>query len=100
MIQYTLKQLTYFTAAAERNSVTEAARVLNVSRPSVSTAIGHLEDVLGTQLFLRHHAHGLSMTPAGRRLLARARSLLAHAEELAADQWSEGEHLRGELQLG
>jgi DNA-binding transcriptional LysR family regulator len=100
LIQYTLKQLAYFAAAAERSSVTEAARALNVSQPSVSTAIGHLEDVLGTQLFLRHHAQGLSMTPAGRRLLAKARSLLAHAEELGADQWSEGEHLRGELQLG
>jgi DNA-binding transcriptional LysR family regulator len=100
LIQYTLKQLAYFAAAAERSSVTDAARALNVSQPSVSTAIGHLEDVLGTQLFLRHHAQGLSLTPAGRRLLAKARSLLAHAEELGADQWSEGGHLRGELQLG
>ena len=100
MIQYTLRQLAYFAAAAERNSVTKAASALNVSQPSVSTAIAHLENVLGIQLFLRHHAQGLSLTPAGRRLFSKARGLLAHAEELVDDQWSEGQSLRGELQLG
>jgi len=100
LIQYTLKQLAYFAAAAERGNVTEAARVLNVSQPSISTAIAHLEQVFGTQLFLRHHARGLSLTPAGRRLFAESRGLLAHAEELAAGGLSDGERLRGELHLG
>lgn len=100
MIQYSLKQLAYFAAAAERRSVTKAAAALNVSQPSVSTAIAHLERVLGTQLFLRHHAQGLSPTPAGRRLFLEARSLLAHAEELGSGFEREGGALRGELQLG
>src|SRR5438552_13597925 len=83
MIRYTLKQLAYFTAAAEEESVTGAARALNVSQPSISAAIAHLERVLGVQLFLRHHAQGLSLTAAGRTIFAEARNLLAHAGELA-----------------
>jgi len=100
LIQYTLKQLGYFAAAAERGSVTEAAERLNVSQPSVSTAIAHLEQVFGTQLFLRHHARGLTLTPAGRQLFAEARGLLAHAEELGSAVAGEGQPLRGELHLG
>lgn len=100
MIRYSLKQLAYFAAAAERASVTEAARLLNVSQPSISTAIAHLERVLGAQLFLRHHARGLSLTPDGRHLLAEARELLAQADELGSALRSEGARLKGELSLG
>ena len=100
MIRYTLKQLAYFAAAAERASVTEAARLLNVSQPSISTAIAQLERVLGAQLFLRHHARGLSLTPDGRHFLAEARELLAQAEELGSSLRSEGARLKGELSLG
>jgi DNA-binding transcriptional LysR family regulator len=100
LIQYTLKQLAYFAAAAERGSVTEAAHALNVSQPSISTAVAHLERVLGAQLFLRHHARGLSLTADGRRLLAEARELLARAEELGSALRSEGARLKGELSLG
>jgi len=100
MIQYSLRQLTYFAAAAERGSVTGAAKALHVSQPSVSTAIAHLEQVFGTQLFLRHHAQGLSLTPAGRRLFAEARALLAHAGELGTVLGGDEERVRGELQLG
>jgi DNA-binding transcriptional LysR family regulator len=100
MVQYTLKQLAYFIAAAEHQSVTGAARALNLSQPSVSAAIAHLERVLNTQLFMRHHAQGLSLTPAGRRLFAEGRSLLAQADELMAPPGSDAEPLRGELDLG
>jgi DNA-binding transcriptional LysR family regulator len=100
LIRYSLKQLAYFAAAAERASVTEAARLLNVSQPSISTAVAHLERVLGAQLFLRHHARGLSLTPDGRHLLAEARELLAQADELGSALRSEGARLKGELSLG
>jgi DNA-binding transcriptional LysR family regulator len=100
LIRYTLKQLAYFAAAAERGHVTEAARALNVSQPSISTAIAHLERVLGAQLFVRHHARGLSLTPDGRHFLVEARQLLAQAEELGASLRSEGARLKGELSLG
>lgn len=102
MIHYSLKQLAYFAGAAEHGSVTLAARALNVSQPSVSTAIQHLEEVLGVALFIRRHAQGLTLTPAGRRLFAEARALLTQAEELAMDAagTGAGARVRGELQLG
>ncbi len=100
LIRYTLKQLAHFAAAAERGSVTRRACVLNVSQPSISTAIAYPERVLCAQLFLRHHARGLSLTPDGRHLLAEARELLAQADELGSALRSEGARLKGELSLG
>lgn len=97
---FTLKHLTYLVAAAEEGSVTGAARRLNVSQPSVSAAIAQLEERFGLTLFVRHHAQGLSPTPAGRRLVVEARNLLAHAEEVRRDALGLGEGLSGELQVG
>jgi DNA-binding transcriptional LysR family regulator len=97
---YTLKQLRYFVAAAEGGSVSAAARACRVAQPSVSAALRQLEDALGVQLFLRHHALGLSPTPAGRRLLGTTRSLLAHAAELRETAQGLGQGLAGTLELG
>src|SRR5215469_2943209 len=100
MIRYTLKQLAYFVAAAEQASVTGAARALNVSQPAISAAIAHLEGVFGVQLFLRHHAQGLTATPAGRRIFAEARNLLAQAQELEQDPGGIGDIAQGVLDVG
>lgn len=100
MITYTLRQLAYFVAAAEHGGVAQAARALNVSQPSVSMAIAKLEGQFGVQLLLRHHAHGVTPTPAGRPLLAEARGLLAHAAELAEQARGLGESVSGRLDVG
>lgn len=100
MITYSLRQLTYFVAAAEHGSVAAAARSLNVSQPSISTAIAKLEDQFGVQLFIRHHARGVSPTQAARRLLIDARSLLAQAHEMGESAHDLGQAVRGELSLG
>lgn len=99
-MQFTLKHLRYFVAAAERGSVTGAARAIHVSQPSISEAIAHLEAVFDLQLFLRHRAQGLSPTPAGRRLLLEARSLLAHADELQQSARGLADALAGDLDVG
>lgn len=97
---YTLKQLRYFVAAAEGGGVSAAARACHVSQPSVSAAIGQLEAAFGVQLFVRRHAQGLALTPAGRRLVATARSLLAHAGELSQTAIGLGQGLVGEIDVG
>jgi DNA-binding transcriptional LysR family regulator len=99
-MNYTLRQLQYFVAAADHGSVAGAARALNISQPSISTAIAKLEALLGVRLLLRHHAHGVSLTPAGLPLLAEARSLLAHAVELAEHARGLGESVSGRLDVG
>lgn len=99
-MQYTLKQLRYFAAAAEHGSVTAAARSIRVSQPSISEAIAHLERAFDLQLFVRHRAQGLSPTPAGRRFLVEARSLLAHADDLRQSALGLADDLAGELEVG
>ena len=78
----TLRQLTYFLAAARHQSVLRAAETLNVSSPSISTAISQLEDCLEMQLFERRHARGLLLTPAGMDLVVQARSTLLQVREI------------------
>lgn len=98
--QFTLRQLEYFVAAAEAGSITEAALDIPVAQSSVSSAIVRLEAALGVQLFIRHHAQGITPTAEGRQFAERARSLLREADELerfASDLTAE---LRGTLDLG
>ena len=100
MLAYTLRQLTYFTVAAQRGGIAEAASTLHVSQPSVSSAIAKLEQQLGVQLLIRHHAQGVSLTPSGRRLLADAQSLLRHAEEFQQRALATGTSIAGQLDVG
>ena len=99
-MKYTLKHLHYFAAAGETCSVTKAAGRVHVSQPSISAAIAHLEGVFGLQLFIRHHAQGLSLTPAGRRLLGETKRLLTQAESLHQYASELGESLSGHLDVG
>ena len=81
-MRFTLKQLGYFVAAGEANSITVASERIHISQPSVSSAISQLEAEFGVQLFFRHHTRGLSITPAGKRILEAANALLRQAEQL------------------
>jgi DNA-binding transcriptional LysR family regulator len=95
-----LRLLRYVTAAADSGNVTEAARSLQVSQPSVSAAIAELEQMLGVTIFVRHHAKGVSLTAAGQRLIQEARLLLKHAEEFSKTAEALGDTARGEISIG
>ncbi|MFA5121600.1 LysR family transcriptional regulator [Zavarzinia sp.] len=99
-MRFTLRHLEYFVAAGETGSVTLASERINISQPSISTAISHLETELGVQLFVRHHAQGLSLTPAGHRLLREAKSLLDQAHNLYTVASETTTEVRGELTVG
>jgi len=98
-LKFTLRQIEYFIAAAESGSIVLASQRVNISAPSVSTAIAHLEQQFGVQLFVRHHAQGLSLTPGGRSLLREARLGIRHMEGLYAAATEHG-GLRGTLNVG
>ncbi|MEH6579346.1 MAG: LysR family transcriptional regulator [Amphritea sp.] len=98
-MNFTLKQLRYFAKAGEFSSVTKAAEALHVSQPSISSAVLHLEEVTGLQLFVRHHAQGLSLTPAGRQFILKAKQLLADAEGLGHYANTLGEDIAGSLRI-
>jgi DNA-binding transcriptional LysR family regulator len=74
--EITLAQLRYFVAAAERLSMTEAAREFFVAQSAISASIAQLEQQLGAQLFIRQRSKGLVLTPAGLQFLGDVRALL------------------------
>ncbi len=98
-MNFTLKQLRYFTKAGELSSVTAAAQALHVSQPSISSAILHLEEVMGLQFFIRHHAQGLSLTPAGQKFMRKAQQLLIDAQALGEYARTLGEEVAGSLKI-
>lgn len=60
-----LKQLNYFITCAETGSISEAAKLLYTTQPSVSKAIKALENDMGTVLFDRM-PRGITLTAKGR----------------------------------
>ncbi|MGB0505954.1 MAG: LysR substrate-binding domain-containing protein [Pikeienuella sp.] len=81
-LRFTLRQLEYFVAVGEAGSIAQAADDVNVSSPSISSAVAQMEGEFGLQLFVRKHAHGLSLTQAGRLFLVQAKKVLAEAGTL------------------
>jgi DNA-binding transcriptional LysR family regulator len=75
----TLEQLRVFVAVAERQHVTRAAAVLNLTQSAVSAAIAALEARHGTKLFHRV-GRGVELTEAGALFLVEARAILARVE--------------------
>ena len=100
MAEYTLRQLEYFVAVAESGSITGAAAQVHLSQSAMSTALADLERALDVQLLQRHHARGVTLTPAGEQLLAASRRLLAQAEELSSEAHGLGHGLSGALSIG
>ena len=99
-MQFTLKQLSYFVAAGEAGSILRAAENIHVSQPSISNAIAHLEDVFQIQLFIRHHAQGMSLTTAGTQIMEQAQALLRDADELRSFAGKLSEQIFGSINVG
>lgn len=95
-----LRSLRYLVAVADAGSVTGAGKRLHVSQPAISEAVAALEAELGVALLLRHHARGVTLTPAGSRVVAEARLLLRHAEDFLHAAASLGAEAVGEVSMG
>jgi LysR family nitrogen assimilation transcriptional regulator len=85
-----LKQLTGFVQVAELGSFTRAAAVLRVAQPALSRQVRALEVELRQTLFERN-GRGVTLTPAGTRLLAHGRGILQQVQRAV----QELEELRG-----
>lgn len=77
----TLQQLKYVVAVAEKGSITEAAKDLYLSQPSLSGAIKEVEKEAGLLIFNRCRA-GVALTAAGMEFLGYARQVVQQMELL------------------
>lgn len=72
----TLDQLRYIIVTADTGNITEAARKLFISQPSLSNAIHALEKEMHVSIFVRS-SRGVTPTPEGETLLGYARQVMA-----------------------
>ncbi len=96
MSGFDLDQLRTLVAVLDAGSLTAAAPKVFLSQSSVSEQMRKLEDRAGQPLLVRGKT-GVRATPAGQRLLAHARTILALSDEAYRDL--RGVALRGELRL-
>lgn len=94
-----LRQLGYLVALAQHLNFTRAAAACFVTQSTLSAGLKELEATLGASLVERDRQTVL-MTPLGLEVAARARRLLAAAEDLAALAAAAAEPMSGELRLG
>ena len=77
----TLQQLRYMIKVVEAGSITEAAKNLYITQPSLSNAIRDLEEEFGIDIFLRS-AKGITLTNDGSEFLSYARQVIEQSELL------------------
>jgi DNA-binding transcriptional LysR family regulator len=77
----TLQQLKYIIKIVEYGSITEAAKRLFITQPSLSSAVKELETELGIEIFSRS-AKGTALTVDGAEFLSYARQVVEQAELL------------------
>ena len=94
-----LKQLQYFVQVAELGSFTRAASVLRVAQPALSRQVRSLEVELRQGLFDRN-GRGVTLTPAGSRLLAHGRGILQQVERARQDLEDQRGAASGLLSIG
>jgi DNA-binding transcriptional LysR family regulator len=99
-MRYTLKQLKYIDVAARHKSITGAAKSLNISPSSISSAIDAIEEQSQKKIFSRLPSKGISITQFGHGFLSNARQLLkAHVTfEEAVDEQAKA--INGAIRLG
>ncbi|WP_295236216.1 LysR family transcriptional regulator [Veillonella sp.] len=77
----TLQQLKYILMIAETGSITEAARRLYISQPSLSNALHDIEKTVKEPLFIRQR-NGVILTQFGQQFIGYARSVCQQMELL------------------
>lgn len=77
----TLQQLRYAAMAAEKGTLTEAAKELYISQPSLTKGIKELEKEIGIHIFERTNK-GIKLSKEGEEFLAYARQVLEQADIL------------------
>jgi len=92
-------RLRSFAAVAEAVHLTRAAEKLHISQPALSAQIKALEDELDLTLFERTST-GMTLTAAGKRLLAEADKILAASQTFEAEARALKGGISGKARVG
>lgn len=94
-----LRQLRYFVAVADAQSISAAARKLHVVQSAISHQIANLESELGAELVVRGKA-GVTLTPAGQYLYRHARAIVKQVETASQGVSAVDKEIRGKVAVG
>jgi DNA-binding transcriptional LysR family regulator len=94
-----LRRIRHFVVVAETLNFHRAAERLHMAQPPLTVSIQKLESELGTKLFTREPS-GVRLTASGRAVLAEARKLLFHGNQLATIARDALQGTAGVLQVG
>lgn len=93
------RRLRYFVQIVDSGSITRAAALSGVAQPALSQQLAILENELKVKL-LDRSVSGVTPTPAGRILYARAQAILRQFEDLREAVHREVKPLSGTVTLG
>ncbi|WP_369991118.1 LysR family transcriptional regulator [Pseudomonas xanthosomatis] len=99
MREISLDRLRTLVVIAEHGSFADAARQLNLAPPTISLHVAELEARIGAPLLNRNRGQ-VRPTAIGETLLARARRLLADADQALDEVRRQVEGLTGRVRLG
>lgn len=93
-----LRQINQFIAVAEALNFRKAAEHLHMAQPPLSVSIKRLEDDLGSPLFLRER-RGLRLTATGEAILAHAKLIAFHSDQLRKSAADASGGIGGKLRI-
>lgn len=95
-----IRVLRYFLTVVQEGSITQAAKALHVTQPTLSRQLMELEGELGQQLFIRG-SRRISLTEEGLLLRQRAEEILSLIDKTTTEfSAMDDASIRGEVRIG
>lgn len=94
-----LLELEHFQQIAELGSLSKVSATLGISQSTLTRQLKKLEEAFGAPLFYRH-GRGMVLTPAGQKLLAGSKEILADLARLRSEIASDSAEPSGRVSLG
>lgn len=94
-----LEKLNHFYEVARQGSIKEAARVLNLTQPSVTKSIKILEEAVGKALFVRK-PRGVILTHEGELLNQYCHTLFSQLEDIEHKLLAPNDPMAGSIKVG
>ena len=94
-----IRVLRYFLAIAREGSITNAARFLHITQPTLTRQIQDLEEELGQKLFTRG-SRNMTLTPEGMILRKRAEEIISMVDKTEAEFNSMENVVSGDIYIG